>query len=106
MSLEEKSEGWLREYGHKHPWARGIVETYGLDLSVYDFGFESTKAFRIDKPNIANLIEDIHFLKAFDEYVSAKLPHDFSSVLEVGTGRWTYVSALAAFLGGIIHKFR
>ena len=97
MPLDEKSEEWLREYSQRYPWVQGIIEKYGLELSPYDFGFESTRALRIDKINIANLIEDVHFLKTFDEYVRARLPQNFSSVLEVGTGNWTYAFALVTF---------
>ena len=96
MSLDEKSEKWLKEYNHKYPWVRDIVKQHGLDLSLYDLNHESD--WSLIKPiDIANLIEDVHFLKTFDEYVKERLPQNFSNVLEVGTGNWTYVSALTTF---------
>ncbi len=95
MSLDEKSEEWYRKYSRKHPWVHDIIGKYGLDLSLYNLSRE-TSTFA-EPANRAHLIEDTHFLKTFDEYVRERLPHDFSNVLEVGPGSWTYVSALAAF---------
>jgi len=38
-----------------------------------------------------------HFLKTFDTYARERLPSNFSTVLEVGVGNWTYTFALATF---------
>lgn len=96
MALDEKSEVWFRKYSHKYPWVHDIIEKYGLDLSLYNLNHESNWSF-IKPIDRANLIEDVHFLKTFDEYVKERLPQNFSNVLEVGTGNWTYVSALTTF---------
>ena len=96
MSLEQQSEKWLREYSKRYPWVSHIIKKYGLDLPLYDLGIETSSAV-VPIVNRAHLIEDVHFLKTFDEYVSENLPPNFSSVLEVGVGLWNYVFALAAF---------
>ena len=97
MTLDEEAKAWVKDYTAKYPWAREIIEKYGLDLALYDLEHEtsgSTAGFKVDK---SNLIEDVHFLKTFDEYIAPRLPQNFSRVLEVGTGQWIYACALAAF---------
>ena len=96
MSLEQKSEVWLEEYSKKYPWVRNIIKEYGLDLPLYNLDRETTHSSWLEV-NRANFTEDVHFLKAFDEYVTERLPANFSSVLDVGTGVWTYSFALATF---------
>ena len=85
------------EYSHKHPWAHNITEKYGLDLSLYDLTHETGKGYPTTILNGAHFIEDTCFLKTFEDYVKERLPQNFSSVLEVGVGLWTYVSAMATF---------
>lgn len=97
MSLDEKAEKWLKNYKRKYPWLNDMIEKYGLDLSLYDSNEEYDHAFPSDILNRAHFIEDTHFLKTFDEYVKERLSQNFSSVLEVGIGKWSYVSAMTTF---------
>jgi len=96
MSLDEKSEEWYIEFISRNPWVPDIVKGYGLDLSTYNLN-EDTPHPPIEGVNRASFIEDANFLKTFDTYVGDRLTPDFSSVLEVGIGNWSYVSALATF---------
>jgi len=96
MSLDEKSEQWYREFISRNPWVPDIVQSYGLDLSTYNLN-EDTAHPPVQEVNRASFIGDTNLLKTFDVYVRDRLPPDFSSVLEVGIGNWTYVSALATF---------
>ena len=97
MSLDEKAKAWVRDYSNRYPWVGDIIKKYGLDLSQYDLDKELVISLGHGVLDRANLIEDIHFLKIFDEHVSGRLPRTFSSVLEVGVGKWTYAFALATF---------
>ena len=96
MALDEKSEEWFREYTGKYPWVKNMIGKFGIDLSLYDLNTETSQASEIGV-NRSNFMEDVHFLKALDEYVQPRLPADFSTVLEVGVGCWTYAYAMAAF---------
>lgn len=93
---ELTAEEWYSAFCSAHLWVPGIVGKYGVDLPSYDLDWETTRPVQ-EGVSRANFIEDIFFLKTFDEFVSEKLPQGFSSVLEVGIGLWSYASAMATF---------
>jgi hypothetical protein len=98
MILEELSQKWLENYSKSHPWVIDIVKRYDLNISEYNPPHESVKSFGLGSPpDIANLIEELHFLKTFDVYVAKGLPKNVENVLEVGPGLWTYAPALVSF---------
>ena len=68
MALDEKSEEWFREYTGKYPWVKNMIGKFGIDLSLYDLNTETSQASEIGV-NRSNFMEDVHFLKALDEYV-------------------------------------
>lgn len=97
MSLDEIAKAWVRDYSNRYPWVGDIIKKYGLDLSLYNFNKELPTSLRYDMRDRARFIEDICFLKTFDEHVMKRLPPNFSTVLEIGVGNWTYAFALATF---------